>query len=80
VICERCNGKGFVAFVDDVRAGCEPCPNCQGSGIVSCCDAAGSLSNPYRDPRWPERACDRCGLPYQGPAVYCSLECAIADA
>jgi len=34
----------------------------------------------YIDPSFPERACDRCGKTYQGPAVYCSLACAIADA
>jgi hypothetical protein len=34
----------------------------------------------YRDASFPERACDACGKPYRGPAVYCSLDCAIADA
>lgn len=34
----------------------------------------------YRDDRFPERACDRCGKLYRGPAVYCSLTCALADA
>lgn len=34
----------------------------------------------YRDDSCPERACDRCGEPYKGPAVYCSLACAVADA
>jgi phage FluMu protein Com len=34
----------------------------------------------YRDQRFSERACDHCGKPYRGPAVYCSFECAIADA
>lgn len=34
----------------------------------------------YRDDTYPERACDRCGATYQGPAVYCSLKCAVADA
>ena len=34
----------------------------------------------YRDARYPERACDRCGGLYRGPAVYCSLDCAVADA
>lgn len=33
----------------------------------------------YRDPSLPERACDYCGKTYRGPAVYCSLECALAD-
>jgi hypothetical protein len=34
----------------------------------------------YRDDHFPERNCDRCGKPYRGPAVYCSLDCALADA
>ena len=33
----------------------------------------------YRDPRFAERSCDRegCGCIYRGPAVYCSLTCAL---
>jgi hypothetical protein len=34
----------------------------------------------YRDDSYPERACDHCGALYRGPAVYCSLDCALADA
>jgi hypothetical protein len=34
----------------------------------------------YRDDSFPARLCDHCGTPYRGPAVYCSLTCAIADA
>lgn len=34
----------------------------------------------YRDDAFPERPCDRCGQPYRGPAVYCSLTCAMLDA
>jgi hypothetical protein len=34
----------------------------------------------YRDDSYPSRACDHCGQPYRGPAIYCSFECAIADA
>ena len=34
----------------------------------------------YRDDSFPERDCDHCGKPYKGPAVYCSLHCAMADA
>ncbi len=34
----------------------------------------------YIDPSWPERACDNCHKIYRGPAVYCSLTCALADA
>jgi hypothetical protein len=34
----------------------------------------------YYDNTQPERECEHCGIPYRGPAVYCSLECAQADA
>jgi hypothetical protein len=34
----------------------------------------------YRDDRFPSRVCDRCGQTYHGPAVYCSLDCAVSDA
>lgn len=34
----------------------------------------------YRDDTFHPRDCDRCGQSYRGPAVYCSFECAIADA
>lgn len=33
----------------------------------------------YHDPKCPPRACDHCGKTYQGPAVYCSFDCAIAN-
>jgi hypothetical protein len=34
----------------------------------------------YSDPSCPARDCDHCGRSYAGPAVYCSLGCALADA
>jgi hypothetical protein len=34
----------------------------------------------YVDKAFSERPCDKCGKPYRGPAVYCSLTCALADA
>lgn len=34
----------------------------------------------YSAPGYPPRRCDRCGQGYVGPAVYCSLTCALADA
>lgn len=34
----------------------------------------------YRDDTFEPRKCDHCGKPYRGPAVYCSLTCAISDA
>jgi hypothetical protein len=36
--------------------------------------------NYYQNDFFEERACDHCGNPYRGPAVYCSLACAQADA
>lgn len=34
----------------------------------------------YRDDSYLPRHCDRCQKVYRGPAVYCSLDCAMADA
>lgn len=34
----------------------------------------------YKDHTYPERPCDYCAKLYRGPAVYCSLKCALADA
>lgn len=34
----------------------------------------------YRDDAYPQRVCDRCRGLYRGPAVYCSLQCALDDA
>ena len=36
----------------------------------------------YHDPSFPPRVCDRpgCGRWYTGPAVYCSIHCAVGDA
>jgi DNA polymerase III epsilon subunit-like protein len=58
------------------------CLECLG-GVASCCDGIVVEVAPlmaYFDHRFPERACDRCGKPYRGPAVYCSLKCAMEDA
>lgn len=73
MICGTCHGSG--RYWNELLGELSPCPDCIG-GIASCCDAAGS----YQDGSFPERECDRCGKPYRGPAVYCSLECAVADA
>lgn len=75
MICEACQGKGHIHGA----AFSWPCKECMGSGVASCCDAAGSGDDPYRDNRFAERACDYCGKPYRGPALYCSLECATDD-
>lgn len=45
-----------------------------------CHDWTSAAARAYRDDRYPERRCDHCDTPYRGPAVYCSLECAQADA
>jgi hypothetical protein len=34
----------------------------------------------YRDDSREPRQCDYCGATYRGPAVYCSHECALAEA
>ena len=34
----------------------------------------------YMNEACDERECDGCGRLYRGPAVYCSLACALADA
>lgn len=36
----------------------------------------------YHDPTFPKRSCDNpaCQKLYTGPAVYCSLACALAEA
>jgi hypothetical protein len=39
-----------------------------------------STCSGYRDDAFAERPCDHCSKPYRGPAVYCSLACALADA
>jgi hypothetical protein len=34
----------------------------------------------YRDDKFEPELCHHCGVEYRGPALYCSLTCAIADA
>lgn len=34
----------------------------------------------YRDDRCAERTCDHCRTIYRGPGVYCSQQCALAEA
>jgi hypothetical protein len=33
----------------------------------------------YRDDSFAVRGCDRCGKPYRGPGLLCSIECALAE-
>jgi hypothetical protein len=78
MICEACEGEGYRRGHDPQNPGALamlPCLECNGSGVASCCDAAGS----YVDETFAERACDYCGKLYRGPALYCSLECATDD-
>jgi hypothetical protein len=75
--CGRCH-----AFVDDPpairpRPLSDPCAIC-GRPWRQC--ECGEPLDAYRDDRFAERGCDRCGKAYRGPAIYCSLECALADA
>jgi len=89
MICEACDGEGYVRGKDAANPGALvmlPCLECNGSGIASCCDTAGSsvrqfppISASYRDDTFEPRKCDYCGEQYRGPAVYCSLECATDD-
>ena len=74
--CPDCIG-GIASSSD--AAGSRPigaftCPRC------AFVDAELRASEAYRDDTFPERMCDHCGQLYRGPAVYCSLECAMADA
>lgn len=54
------------------------CPHCGAITIVIGVEKPGE--DRYHDARFLERQCDHCGRAYQGPAVYCSLDCALADA
>lgn len=50
-------------------------------GVLTCEDVLRLRAvKMYRDDRCPERECDFCGKTYQGPALYCTLSCAQADA
>jgi hypothetical protein len=93
MICEACEGEGLVKGTDPANPGALvilPCLECNGSGIASCCDAAGSSDHigdvtkmaeaAYRDDKFEPELCHHCGVSYRGPALYCSLTCAIADA
>jgi hypothetical protein len=57
----------------------------RGEPLAACANCGAPLVFPapeeaYRDDAFDERLCDHCGKSYRGPAVYCSLECAVADA
>jgi ribosomal protein S27AE len=67
-ICPRCGAESFNPS-DIAERYCGRCHAFVDDPPASCVDEA-----------FPERPCDRCGKPYRGPAVYCSLTCALADA
>jgi hypothetical protein len=52
------------------------------TGKVLAADCAGrdAAQAAYYDPLYPVRNCDYCDKEYRGPAVYCCLACALADA
>lgn len=95
MICERCHGTRMVELAPcpDCIGGVASC--CDAAGSAEPIDLAeeerrAARADPrqmslepmaaYADDAFPERACDFCGKLYRGPAVYCSLECALADA
>jgi hypothetical protein len=55
----------------------EPARTATGGNEVALLAAANSA---YHHAGYPARPCDYCGANYTGPAVYCSLACARADA
>jgi hypothetical protein len=65
MICETCEGEGYVRGHDPTNPGALvmlPCLECNGSGIASCCDAAGSRPAPVVDPAPLSFVCPVCGM------------------
>jgi len=51
MMCPDCHGTGSVRYEWNPRARAwitGPCPECNGSGIASCCDTAGSATGDER--------------------------------
>lgn len=72
MICPTCRGRGFtprLSWVDDLDAidndvpAMGLCETCGGSGIASCCDAAGSPE--------PRFVCAACGAIQQHRMIKC---------
>lgn len=70
MICEACEGEGFVRGTDPGNPGALvmlPCLECMGSGVASCCDAAGSAMSCFPASNEGEKqdtasfVCPRCG-------------------
>jgi hypothetical protein len=55
------------------------CPNLDKPDLAAAIERA---ERAYNDPTFQPRLCERegCGVTYTGPAVYCSLACAMQDA
>ena len=72
MVCPRCYGPGSVYAG---REGWQPCPECHGSGIVSCCDTAGagrdSASEGCQTSAKPEKA---AGAPSEGQQTHIGEE------
>jgi RecJ-like exonuclease len=46
MVCPKCYGMGWACIAGKMHS--KPCPECQGSGIVSCCDTAGAAAAAYQ--------------------------------
>jgi hypothetical protein len=82
--CSYCGGKldedSVPLILWNEAGGCaEFCDRCMVTEWGFVIDEQARPRAAYRDDSYPERACDHCGKPYRGPAVYCSFDCAIAD-
>lgn len=82
---ERYCGACHRFAAPEPRAYCHGCGAEQEYGRLRCSECGNPFvfpapPDPYQDDRFVERPCDKCGKPYRGPAVYCSLECALEDA
>lgn len=87
--CEQC-GEPLVFPKFAERAPSFTCPRCGAESFNPndireryCGHCHAFVDDPpasYRDDTFPERLCDRCSQLYRGPAVYCSLKCALDDA
>lgn len=69
--CPICQDTLHVTALSDrrgrIRSSFAICPTC-------------GWDSRYRVEGHPERKCDHCAKPYAGPAVFCSLRCALAAA
>ena len=46
MVCQSCYRHGYVRKLELYRFGLVVCRECQGCGIVSCCDTAGAEGDP----------------------------------